>query len=207
MTRAQAVLARAMGIPAGTALPAYVQGRATEVDYLLQRSRLPAGHPVVQAHVAGIISDWRLLEAAVSMERSALDVLKALGQATPRPPASRRGMLPRPVWTVMSMAWTGRPDAEALPDVVLARADEIIRLLRDARLPAEHPTVRAHAGRIAAECRAQEAAKLGRTAARALRAWKERPAWKRVLDDLGFIFGHVAPEAVLPPAHDRAGGK
>ncbi len=173
MTRAaQALLARSLGIQAGTALPAYVQGRATELDVFLQDCRLPAGHPVVQAHAAGIASDWRAQEAASAQGTAALALYGAIGKPAPSPsPGSPRSVQSRAVWNILSTAMTGRPGAETLPAAVLARAGELDLLLREGRLPADHPIVRAHAARIVSDCRVLEAAGLALQATEMLRGW------------------------------------
>ena len=184
MTRAvQVLLARAMGVPDGEPLPAYVQGRSAEIDILLRESRLPAGHPVVQAHAAGIAMDWRAQEAAQALGQAALALYGATGQNAPSPPpGSPRGACSRAVWRLLSTAMTGTPDAERLPASVLARAGELDRVLREARLPANHPDVLAHAARIVVDSRVQEAAGLAQQASAMFRAW--RAETKRRHDEL-----------------------
>ncbi len=86
MTRPQAILARALDISDGKPLPAYVQRRATELEYYLQDCRLPADHPVVQAHVAGIVADWRAHVATQSMVQAVKALYTAMGQRIPSPP-------------------------------------------------------------------------------------------------------------------------
>ncbi len=173
MTRAQALLARALDIPDGKPIPAYVQGRATELEYYLQDCRLPADHPVVQAHVAGIVADWRVQAVTLSMVQAIKVLCTAIGQEPPSlPPGSPQGACPRTIWRILSMALTGRPNAETLPASILARATELERLLRDARLPADHPHVQAHAARIVADGRMLIATGLAQQAATVLRAWQ-----------------------------------
>ncbi len=184
MTRSQVILADAIGIRSGTPLPPYVLRRAAELDQLLQESRLPPEHPVVQAHVHAIAADWQTVSAAAVMERSALAVLETLGKTAPSVPTSRRGTQSRIVWTALSAAWTGRPDADALPDAILARAGEVAWLLQAQRLPPEHPAVRACAARLVADCRAQIAASAARLAAAALRTWQDMSCWSRLLECL-----------------------
>ncbi len=174
MTRAQAVLATALGIRAGTALPAYVQGRARELDSYLQDSHLPSGHPVVLAHAARIATDWSVQVAAQNMGQAALALYATIGQPSPSPPpSSPRGAQPRAVWRLLATANGRSPNTDRLPATVLARADELARLLRDARLPADHPIVLAHAARIVSDSRVLEAAGLAQQAATALQAWLE----------------------------------
>ncbi len=174
MTRPQAILARALDISDGKPLPTYVQRRATELEYYLQDCRLPADHPVVQAHVAEIVTDWRAHVAAQSMGQSAMTLYGAIGKTEPPPPPRLpQGTCPRAVWRLLSQATTGTPTVERLPATVLARAGELERLLREGRLPTGHPAVRAHAARIVSNGRVLEAAGLALQAAKALRAWRE----------------------------------
>ncbi len=184
MTRSHVILANAIGIRNGTPIPPYVLRRATELDMFLQESRLPSDHPVVQAQMHAIVADWQTVNAAAALERNALTVLAAMGKKAPAPPASRQGTCSRAVWTALSAAWTGRPDADALPDAILARAGEVAWLLQSQRLPPEHPAVRACAARIAADCRAQTAAGAARLAAAALRSWQDMSCWSRLLECL-----------------------
>ena len=184
MTRAQALLARALDIPDGKAIPAYVQGRASELEYYLQDCRLPADHPVVQAHVAEIVTDWRAHVAAQSMGQSAMTLYGAIGKTEPPPPPRLpQGTCPRAVWRLLSQATTGTPTVERLPATVLARAGELERLLREGRLPTGHPAVRAHAARIVSNGRVLEAAGLALQAAKALRAWREDAGRRQAILD------------------------
>ncbi len=172
MTRAaQALLARALGVPAGTALPSYVQRRAQELDSYLQ-SRLPPEHPVVVAHAAAIIAAWRSLKGAGAMGTAAGALYASMGQDAPTPSASTRSTQSNTVWRLLSNAMQGIPSAERLPDSMLARCAELDALLRDSRLPEEHPFVQAHVAGIVVDSQATDAGWLARRAAQALKAWQ-----------------------------------
>ena len=172
MTRAtQALLARALGVPAGTALPAYVQRRAKEIDYYLQESRLPPGHPVVVAHAASIVAAWRALRGAGAMGMAASALYDSMGQDSPIPPSSPRSTQSSAVWNLLSMARHGMPNAERLSDSMLARGIEIDALLRAVLLPEEHPVVQDHVARIVVDSQEMDAGWMATQAAQALKAW------------------------------------
>ncbi|MCR5259951.1 MAG: hypothetical protein K6E40_17610 [Desulfovibrio sp.] len=125
------------------------------------------------AHAARIATDWSVQVAAQNMGQAALALYATIGQTAPSPPpGSLRGAYPSTVWRLLATAMGRSPSTDRLPATVLARADELDRLLRDARLPAGHPIVRAHAARIVSDSRVQEATELAQQTAKALRAWQ-----------------------------------